>query len=522
MKIKLSITYILILFIGISYAQNFMKMSVTGGNSNSLTYITKRSNDFVSASELAKVLGKNYSTDSKTKIEFQSANSKVKFTAQNQFLLITSQRFNGVQVYQLPISTMLVNNDIYIPIQYSIHYLNDFLDVNLNYNQYSKTLNITSVPKDENAYVEDLSNYNNESISNFDLFGLEIEKKFNGTQITFKSNKNIHRHTKSIVNNKLIVTISGITIFPEIANDVIVDGLVRKIEVKKLTDLTTQFEFSLKKGFTNADSFIDQETNDLIISVQNETYQRKEIDYEKEAEKWLFDVVVIDAGHGGKDPGAIGITKVREKDVNLGIATKLGNLIQRQMPDVKVVYTRKTDKFVELFKRGKIANENNGKLFISIHCNSLPKKRRSVRGYETYLLRPGRTDEAIKIAETENKVIEFEDNPHLYQELTDENFILVSMAHSANMRYAEKFSEILNDEMRKNGVIPSRGIKQAGFYVLVGASMPGILFEAGFLSNRKDEAFLKSRKGQTEIARRMFYSIKAYRKYYEEIMQQEL
>lgn len=522
MKFKFFITYLLFVLGSITFAQNFSQMLVNGGKSGNLTYLTKRANDFVSASELSEIIGRPYSTDNKNKIEINSGNSKIKFTAQNQFLIVSSNKYSGPQIFQLPISTMLVNNQIYIPIQYSIHYLNDFLDVNLSYDQFSKTLNIENNNLNKNEFVEDLSDYNSEAINSFDLFGLEIEKKFNGTQITFKSNKKIHRHTKSIVNNKLLVTISGITIFPQIDKNTLVDGLVKNVEIKKITDLTTQFEFALNKGYTNADSFIDQETNDLIISVQNETYKRKEIDFEKEAEKWLFDVIVIDAGHGGKDPGAIGVTGTREKDVNLGIAKKLGNLIERKMPDVKIIYTRKDDRFVELFKRGKIANENNGKLFISIHCNSLPKKRSSIRGYETYLLRPGRTDEAIRIAEAENKVIEYEDNPNLYQELTDENFILVSMAHSANMRYAEKFSDILNQEMLKNGTIPSRGIKQAGFYVLVGASMPGILFESGYLSNRKDEAYLKSRKGQIEIARRMFYSIQTYKKYYEEMMQHEL
>ncbi len=113
------------------------------------------------------------------------------------------------------------------------------------------------------------------------------------------------------------------------------------------------------------------------------------------------------------------------------------------MKDVKVVYTRKTDKFVELYKRGQIANENDGKLFISIHCNSTPKKPTNASGFEVYLLRPGRTKEAISIAERENSVIQYEDNPGRYKALTDENFILVSMAQSSYMKYSEKFSDII-------------------------------------------------------------------------------
>lgn len=192
------------------------------------------------------------------------------------------------------------------------------------------------------------------------------------------------------------------------------------------------------------------------------------------------------------------------------------------MKDVKVVYTRKDDTFVELFKRGKIANEEGGKLFISIHCNSTAKKPSDASGFEVYLLRPGRTSEAISIAERENSVIEYEENPERYEKLTDENFILVTMAHSAYMKYSEKFSDILNKQMGVDMSIPSRGIKQAGFYVLVGASMPSVLIETGFLSNKNDANYLKSTKGQNEIAGAIYKAVKSFRDYYEKVMETEL
>ena len=218
----------------------------------------------------------------------------------------------------------------------------------------------------------------------------------------------------------------------------------------------------------------------------------------------------------------IGITGVKEKDINIAIAKKVGSLITSNMPDVSVVYTRKSDEFVELYKRGKIANENDGELFISIHCNSLGRKHNSTRGFEVYLLRPGKTQKAIEIAEFENSVIKLEDNPERYEKLTDENFILVSMAHSAYMRYSEEFSERLNDNWNKYARgIPSRGVKQAGFYVLVGASMPGVLIESGFISNRNDEEYLRSNSGQDDIANAVYESIKEYRDYYEEQLDQE-
>ena len=224
---------------------------------------------------------------------------------------------------------------------------------------------------------------------------------------------------------------------------------------------------------------------------------------------------MIDPGHGGKDSGTIGVGGIEEKNINLAIALKLGKDIKRQMKGVKVVFTRKTDRFVELYRRGQIANEAGGNLFISIHCNATPRKPSRVNGFEVYLLRPGRTKEAISIAERENSVIKYEDNPARYKKLTDENFILVSMAQSAYMRYSEKFADMLDKEFSKDISIKPLGVKQAGFYVLVGASMPSVLIETGFLSNRKDARYLNSKKGQARIAEAIVKAIEKFRKLYE-------
>ena len=238
--------------------------------------------------------------------------------------------------------------------------------------------------------------------------------------------------------------------------------------------------------------------------------------------RWNFDVVVIDAGHGGKDYGAIGVNGAKEKEINLSIALKLGKLIEKELKDVKVVYTRKDDKFLELYKRGKIANDYDGKLFISIHCNSTAKKNSDASGFEVYLLRPGKTQDAIEIAEMENAVIQYEADPKRYQKLTDENFILVSMAHSSYLKYSEKFAELLHNQFSNEFDVQSRGVKQAGFYVLVGASMPSVLIETGFLSNKKDAEYLKSTKGHQEIAAAIFRALKGYKVYYEKVMETEL
>jgi len=242
---------------------------------------------------------------------------------------------------------------------------------------------------------------------------------------------------------------------------------------------------------------------------------------EDERAKWKLDVIVLDAGHGGYDPGTIGVTGVKEKTVALGIVLKLGALITKNLKDVKVVYTRKDDRFVELYKRGKIANEAGGKLFISVHCNAMPRKPSKTRGFEVYLLRPGRTDEAISIAERENSVIEMEPGyEEKYPELTEENFILVTMAQSAYVKASEEFAGLVQKEISARTSIPNMGVKQAGFYVLVGASMPNVLVESAYLSNRDDERFLRSDSGQMKIADALFRAVKKYKTEYEKLLQE--
>src|SRR5512143_547026 len=193
-------------------------------------------------------------------------------------------------------------------------------------------------------------------------------------------------------------------------------GFVKKILVFQ-SPTATQLTFLLKGLVSTTETMAAETGQDILVTLQLPTAQqiarKKQRDYERaldrERQRWKLDVVVIDAGHGGDDPGTIGVNRTKEKDITLGIALKLGKLIERSMKDVRVVYTRTSDRFVELYRRGQIANQADGKLFISIHCNSVPRKSTSANGFEIYLLRPGKTENAIRIAERENSVIELEE-----------------------------------------------------------------------------------------------------------------
>lgn len=480
-----------------------------------------RGTDYVSAKGLAKVLGANYYFNSqRQKAEIKYNDFNLKFTANNQFIILTEKKRNKHQIFQLPISAKFRNGDVYIPIKYTAKYIALASGFETIYIEEENTLSIESKKLNTNKIVDwNKSIYDIASVK-YDIFSAKIENKTNGTLLRLAVKKSIIEPRSSISNNTLYVFFSGVTIDKSEISRIKSQGFIRHINVKHVNG-NPQLEIKLREGYDKYEVFYDEDINEVLISIHNK-YLKNEKSSLEEIDKWKFDVIVLDPGHGGKDPGSIGLNGIREKDINLAVAKELGQLISKKLKDTKVIYTREDDRFVELYKRGKIANENKGNLFISIHCNSTPRKPSNASGFEVYLLRPGRTQEAIDIAEFENSVISLEDDPSRYKQLTDENFILVSMAHASNMRYSETFADMLNTEWIKSVGIPTRGIKQAGFYVLVGASMPGVLVELGFISNRNDKKFLSSKKGQKEVAESIFNAIAKYKNYYESSLTTEL
>lgn len=227
-------------------------------------------------------------------------------------------------------------------------------------------------------------------------------------------------------------------------------------------------------------------------------------------------IVVIDAGHGGKDPGARG-SVINEKEINLAVALKLGAKISAGHDDVKVVYTRKTDRFIELDERANIANRNKADLFISIHTNSV-KKGNTARGTETYTLGLARTDENLAVAMRENSAILLEDNYQQTYEGFDpnssESYIIFEFMQNKHMEQSISFAS----EIQKCFVSAKRsdrGVRQAGFLVLRKTSMPSVLVELGYISNRDEERFMKSTDGQNKLAAALYDAFTRYKKEYD-------
>ncbi len=222
--------------------------------------------------------------------------------------------------------------------------------------------------------------------------------------------------------------------------------------------------------------------------------------------------VVIDPGHGGRDPGTIG-RRAKEKDIALAISLKLGEYINEYLPDVEVIFTRKTDVSVGLHDRSRIANENNADLFISIHANSAASTR--ARGTETFVMGLHRSQANLEVARRENKAILYEDD---YEETYDgfdpnspEANIIFALYQNAHLEQSLEMASLLQNQFRERARRVDRGVKQAGFLVLYDVTMPSILVEAGFLSNPSEEEYLLSETGQAHIASAIFRAFREYK-----------
>ena len=225
--------------------------------------------------------------------------------------------------------------------------------------------------------------------------------------------------------------------------------------------------------------------------------------------------LVIDAGHGGLDPGCNGNNEVFEKDVTLGVALKLGKLLKDSLPSLKVLYTRTTDKSLKLWERPNLANDRQADLFISIHCNANPNK--AAAGSETYFMGLHKSEGNLEVAKRENSVITYESD---YKENTryggfdpdsPEGHIIFSLVQNAFMKQSLKLATGIESQTSKLSPIKTRGVKQAGFLVLWQTSMPSVLVETGFLTNATDRVSLKSSDGQQKIALGIFRAVRDYK-----------
>ncbi len=502
-----------------------------GGRTTVVGAFRRGTTTYVSLNDLIQIERLNSYENRKTrKLEIKHPSSTVKITTGNPFLVVSER--SGQSVLQLPGDVVYAAGSFFLPVESAIP-LQLLLNLPAVYDPASRSIRIGTTP-----------------VSPFDIPRVALETKTNGMLIRISTTRRFADVESWLrQDNWLYVTIPEARADTAAINALPPTDLIRQI-VALQTPTSVQLTFRLGGKIAVADLLRDDSSNDLLIAIRKEGSEEKVPppaekkpvteskppprdaapadmprdvlnDLAAHRDRWNLDVIVIDAGHGGKDWGTIGVTGTREKDITLSVSLKLGRLIEKNLKGVRVVYTRKDDRFFTLYQRGKIANDASGKLFISIHANSTPRKPSPTRGFEVYLLGPGKTAEAIAIAERENSVIELEkEDAQRYRELTEENFILVTMARSAEVKASEQFADLVQQELDQNTPIRNRGVKQAGYYVLVGPSMPNILVETAYVSNRDDEKLIRSQSVQEKIAEAIFRAVRLYKSQYQKLLQE--
>ena len=441
---------------------------------------------YLSALEYAKT--QNIRTlfyDDKEKLELRFQNTKLLLSPHSSFIKVNET------TYHMYSAVIYDGNDFYIPV-------NPFIEI-----LKKSGLPIALIDSSESFVLTTSPLYNINSIS--------ISNKINGTVIYINTSKKFSKNmlAASITRGGwLNLTIPGAIVDSLNIIESKLANPIRRVKTIQSNE-SAQISFLLK---TKVDDFeINSDDTFISISIRTALEQNAE-NLLKQRERWLIDTIVIDAGHGGKDPGAIGVTGLQEKTVNLDITKKLGKLIESNL-GIKVIYTRDEDVFIPLWKRTKIANDSGGKIFISIHANA--SSNPNVRGFETFLLRPGKTQDAIEVAQRENAVVAMEELYHEYEKLSNDKLILYTMAQSAFMEQSEFFAAEIQNELDKVLTSPNRGVKQAGFHVLIGASMPNVLIEAGFLSNKNESKLLGKSSYRQKIAEAIFSSLVNFKDKYE-------
>jgi len=442
---------------------------------------------------------------------FKIGTKSVVMTADNIFCAINDK------LYNLSYGCIVDSKKIYFPLKSFIAVFNqqqnqpvlsltpDKLIVDLPQPRLNQVVNSTT----KDSLKPDIVKNTADDKSKFNINGITLTEKKNGTSIVLSTAKKFSSGDVSCSQNRdnsFYVTVYKGTYNQLSTDSIIPAGIVKKVTVSQQKQ-SLQISFEFKRELLSRSIIIQ---NDKIIinliteraaEIPDATVMRK---LEQDKENWKIDNIIIDPGHGGKDPGAVGKNGTYEKTITLKIAKYLQELLETEN-DIKVTLTRNNDSFVALNERTRIANASNGKLFVSIHCNA--NKNRSVSGFETFFLKPARTESALEVAALENSVIKYEADKESYKELTDHDYIVLSMMQANFVKESESWGSNLQKEIAEFSEYKSRGVDQAGFYVLIGASMPAVLVETGFISNLKEEKSLKNSKYQKQLAKAIYNSI---------------
>ncbi len=457
-----------------------------------IRFIIKFKQVYISLTDFASSNDFNiFTNSSKRKTVLYIDRDKAKFTADNGFVVLNDQ------LYQYNYEPFWKDMELWVPAEVLADLFSSYTAHKMEFNSQKMEFVIGK--------------------KNVNITNVKISTKENGTLIQILSEKSFTKKDISlkISNNWLHVDIygglaDGKAISKHISTDVISE--IQAIQFEQLVSLA----FKLKKKIETKELILNADSNDIFVNLKTSVDLGKENkakeDLDQQKKQWMINTIVIDAGHGGKDPGAVGYKGLKEKDIVLSVALKLGKMIAKNNPSVKIIYTRKTDVFIPLWKRTKIANENNGKLFISLHCNGNYNKK--VSGFDTWFLSADKDDRAKAVVLKENESIKFEgmEDKKRYEGV---NFILATMAQNAFIKQSQYLASVVQKSLSKKLKpigMKDLGVKQGGFWVMVGATMPNILVEMGHISNKFEANLLKQKSTQTKLANAIYNGIAKYKK----------
>ena len=506
------------LFQSAGYGQAFQLEAIVDGTRHTLPSATFAETDdlaFISVDKLAEILNlQTYHSNNTRKAILYIGDIEVKVTALNPFVSIDDE------MIQMPVSTHYRNHEVYVPTTHFLHLISPYLG-----NKPTLLKSLASTPTSAPAQPVVVAKTEPppappqpevKSSPYTRITDLQVEEKANGTLIRIKAEKALESsHINSrVTNGWLYVDIyKGSVNGLQVREDSIGEFIKEIVPVQ--LGQSAQLSFKINGEIASRKIYTDAAAHEVLVSLKTEERVSPDLlkTLESEKQKWLIDTIVIDPGHGGHDPGAIGPSKLYEKHVTLAIGLKLRDLF-KDRSDIKVVMTRDDDRFIPLKDRTKLANQAQGKLFLSIHANSNRNSR--VNGVTTYFLGQAKTEEALEVSRRENAVINYEKDTSLYSEFQNESFILLTLAQNAYQQESQDLAALVQAEVSKRISIRNRGVKQAGYYVLIGASMPNILVETAFISNRREEKLLKSGKFQQDIAEGIFASVMRFKELFEQ------
>ncbi len=453
-------------------------------------------NVYVALEDLAAILGSGqfWRTETK-KMVLVFGQHKVKVTANNPLIMVDDQRF------QMPLAVRYGIGGLQVPVEYFIPLINPLLSDELRWTSDDQTLEM------------DLSETN--------IRRIRVDPKSNGTLVTLWLDEPLNFELSTSRPNWLHVSLFGGNLNPSEFNSLKKIGHVQEIRAYQFPDCA-QISLKLKEESISYKAYSQGEPDRILLSLRTEPSARwnasegliRARGFETERAQNPVDVVVIDPGHGGKDPGAIGPSGLQEKEVVLDICKRLASLLQTRL-GLQAILTRQDDTFISLSGRTKMANAEGADLFLSVHANA--SKRRSANGFETYFLAEAKNDAGRAAAILENSALRFERPEGSMEGMSDLDFILYDMVQNEFHQESEYLAGIIQEQLDGQLSITNRRVNQAPFYVLNGAYMPAVLVETAFISNPDEETLLKKRWFRQKIAEALYESVRTFKEKYERL-----